>query len=57
MNELDAQTMLPVPNVNVDIGKLIFDLAVPNIIMWLLVVFIVLLFFYARLPKIFKPKS
>lgn len=57
MNELDAQTMLPVPNVNVDIGKLIFDLAVPNIIMWLIVVFIVLLFFYARLPKIFKPKS
>lgn len=57
MNELDAQSMAPVPNVNVDIGKLIFDLAIPNVIMWLIVLLIVLLFFYIRLPKIFKPRD
>lgn len=57
MNDLSQLDLAPVPNLNVDIGKLIFNLAVPNIIMWVIVICLVICLFYLRLPKIFEPKK
>ena len=57
MEEILSNKMEAVPNVNVDIGHLTFDLAYPNIIMWLIVIVLVLALFYFRLPSMFKPKN
>ena len=55
--QITAQEMEAVPNLNVDIGHLTFNLAYPNIIMWSLVIVFIILFFYLRLPNLFKPKK
>ena len=46
--------MLPaVPNVVFGI----FDLAVPNLVMWLIAITILLIAAWARLPRFFEPRS
>ncbi len=57
MDEILSNEMRAVPNVNVDVGHLIFDLAYPNILMWLIVIVLFFALFYFRLPSLFKPKK
>lgn len=54
---LPAAELPPVPNVDVHILGPTFDLAVPDIIMWGLVLASVLLFSQLRLPSWFEPKN
>jgi hypothetical protein len=55
MENLPAQMLPAVPNINVHLGHWVFNLAVPNIILWGIVIAALLLYFWLRLPKVFEP--
>ncbi len=57
MDEILANELEAVPNINVDIGHLVFNLAYPNILMWIIAIVLLIAFFALRLPAVFKPKS
>ena len=53
MEPLPPQVMPAVPYLKFGI----FDLAIPNIIAWLTVIFLLLIAAWARLPKFFEPNA
>ena len=53
MESLPPEALRVVPH----IAFSIFNLAIPNIIVWAVLIFIFLVAAWARLPKIFEPES
>lgn len=53
MEELPTQMLPAVPNIILGV----FNLAVPNLVVWLVVIVFFFLAAWARLPKAFEPSS
>jgi hypothetical protein len=53
MEQLPPEALRAVPH----IAFSIFNLAIPNIIAWAILIFVFVVAAWARLPKIFRPES